>query len=548
MNTHTRNQRAQRLIFVLALCTSPLATAFIDGSDRTLQQWGSYGEWTLANPSFGGNPFDLVASATFTHAASGETRTTPMFYAGGNQWKFRFTATRLGSWTLATSSADSDLNGWTGSVSVTQTAQRNGFVSFSGRNWIHGATGEVFVPQYLMYAGPQYFGTNDVLIDAEIDRFTTGHGFTGFHIPVYCRWFEITKPRCDEIVTGSDPDPRTFDALEAMLRRGYAKGAVMHIWAWGDSGRQQNQTALRVESGINGPADLRLQRYIAARLGPLPGWTMGYGYDLFEWVNGGELTFWRNNLQSLMGWRHLLGARGTTNTFFQPSEAMDYASYETHRPTIEVYRQSIAQRPAKPAFSEDRFRFRGVGNKAKDYSLEEVRRGLWHSAIAGGIANIWGNLTTDNVTEDDGINEAFRPSLSFPNVAGLLTYALYFERRFDRDMIACDAGATYCVRRANNAARTLYQEDTRSLALNLAGHAGSLEAIAVDTKRAYAEVNLGTLSADTTSLTLPYESDWVVAIGWAGNAEPPADPPPDDPPPGAADTLAPAQVRGLSVD
>jgi len=77
-----------------ALLTAHSANAFVDGPDRTVSRLGDFAEWTLANPSFGGNPYDLQANAVFVHADSGERRTTPMFYAGGEQWKFRFTGSK----------------------------------------------------------------------------------------------------------------------------------------------------------------------------------------------------------------------------------------------------------------------------------------------------------------------------------------------------------------------------------------------------------------------------------------------------------------------
>ena len=44
------------------------------------QQWRPYLEWSVANKTYAGNPFDLVATVTFVHCESGEKRTTEMFY------------------------------------------------------------------------------------------------------------------------------------------------------------------------------------------------------------------------------------------------------------------------------------------------------------------------------------------------------------------------------------------------------------------------------------------------------------------------------------
>jgi len=186
-------------MLLLAL-TATNANAFTDGSDRTLTRFGEFGEWTLSNTSFGGNPYDLQATATFVHADSGERRSTPMYYAGDGLWKFRFTATRIGRWTFSTASSDADLNGFSGSVTVNGNSPYKGFVESNGSFWTRSANGQAFVPQFVMYGGPQYFRTNSGLIQTDINRYLdNGFGFTGYHVPVYCRWFDIDTARCSEV-------------------------------------------------------------------------------------------------------------------------------------------------------------------------------------------------------------------------------------------------------------------------------------------------------------------------------------------------------------
>ena len=92
-------------------------------------------EFTFTNPTWSGNPFDLVATVTFTHAR--EVRTTEMFYAGYDTWKFRFTGTRTGVWEVSTFCSDADLNGHTGSVSVTHRADSSikGFLTHVGNKY-----------------------------------------------------------------------------------------------------------------------------------------------------------------------------------------------------------------------------------------------------------------------------------------------------------------------------------------------------------------------------------------------------------------------------
>ncbi|RMF64766.1 MAG: hypothetical protein D6746_01240, partial [Bacteroidetes bacterium] len=47
----------------------PLQSTGSGSLDRTGTLWSPYLEWSVENPTYSGNPFDLVATVTFTHAA-----------------------------------------------------------------------------------------------------------------------------------------------------------------------------------------------------------------------------------------------------------------------------------------------------------------------------------------------------------------------------------------------------------------------------------------------------------------------------------------------
>jgi hypothetical protein len=130
-----------------------------------------------------------------------------------------------------------------------------------------------------------------------------------------------------------------------------------------------------------------------------------------EWVSGDELTDWHSYMHERFGWPHLLGARAGKNRLDQLSETLDYSSYEQHKPDYEKYVETIEARPCKPPFSEDRFRIREPP-QSKDYTMEMTRRGLWHSAMAGGVANIWGNLVAAAGANDGSASSAPAPVLS----------------------------------------------------------------------------------------------------------------------------------------
>lgn len=482
--------------------------------DKVGTQWAPYMEWSLENSTYSGNPFDLQATATFVHRESGETHTTQMFYDGGATWRFRFTGTRHGSWTVTTASNDADLQGHTGNITVSPNTDPDilGFVTNIGKTWAREVDGEgklqPFIPQLVMVNGPQGYYNNPAAIDDDINRFIVGHGFNGFHMLVTCRWAELEEQKCRQ-VSNPEPDPRTFKALEQVISRVHAAGGIVHLWAWGDESRGWTPTVW----GINGVEDRRIQRYIAARLGPLPGWTMGYGFDNWEWVTESELREWHANMHDLLGWKHLLGARATKNTLDQMYEGLDYSGYEQHRPDYQKYVETIEKRVGKPSFSEDRFRVRQGGHDYKDYTHEMVRRGLWHSAMAGGVANIWGELS-----ENKGANGGTDSSGPFPHPEWIKTNALFFKTRFHQNLTRCN-GLTdgLCLKQPNNSTYLFYKEDTKSLAIDLSKMDRARQAVAVDTKLPYQEIELGSLQPEQQTWSAPYISDWAIAVGTVGS-------------------------------
>ncbi len=504
-----------QFLFIVSLLLTGIIisheTTAKESLDREGIQWFPFLEWSLENPTYTGNPFDLLATVTFTHA-SGERRSTGMFYAGNDTWKFRFTGTRTGEWTFTTSCEDSDLDGKKGSVIIRRNPnpKAHGFLTHIGNKWAWQGTSKAFVPQLVMYDDPTAFLGNPQKIEKDIETFFVEHGFNGFHTSVLCRWFDLNKTTYDEIESRDpNPDPRTFEALELLISKVHAAGGMVHLWAWGDEQRHMTP----VKWGKNGKVDQRLQRYIAARLGPLPGWSMGYGFDLFEWVDEGDLREWHHFLHEQFGWAHLLGGRpggprkGTDHSDWQIYDGLDYASYEHHRPTYEVYVAALETNPSKPVFSEDRFRIRYPSRyPEKDYNEELTRRGLWHSAMAGGVANIWGNLL------DGGSGAGGSGSYEHPE--WIKTYSLFFQNRFMNNMLRDNERTDgVCLKQPSNTHFLFYKEDAEKIRINLEGVNESLRAIAVDAKKRYQEVDIGKLSANDSIWNAPYASDWGLAVG-----------------------------------
>lgn len=463
-----------------------------------------YLEWSIEWDGYEGNPYDVIAHAVFTHTQSGDQRKTLLFFNGNDSFRFRFTGVKTGEWTFETEGPGA-LGGQSGKVSIREhpDKQFNGFLTNFGNKWGWAGSGRAFTPQLMMYKEIPELLENPEQIDRDIETFIGEHGFNGFHIVVKTRWFNVRYDRASEIDDDSpNPDSQTFEAIENLIVNTYKAGGMVHIWAWGDEQRRQTPA----KWGLNKTVDQRLQRYIAARLGPLPGWSIGYGFDLDEWVTESNLKFWHHQMHLHMGWSHLLGARsrgpnrGTDHDGYQIYDGLDYAGYEHHRPSYEVYRAAMLKNPDKPVFSEDRFRIRNPSPYPdKDYDETLTRRGLWHSTMAGGVANIWGKLTGGP---------------EYDNPHWIKTWARFFEDRFHKELEVDNSLADgVCLATPDRSLLIVYKEGAQEIEIDLSGFTVPIEAVAVDALKPYEELPITGLSADAQTWQAPYESDWAIAVG-----------------------------------
>lgn len=304
------------------------------------------------------------AKVTLQHT-SGETHYSTVFALDTGNF-VRFTPSQRGLW-----SSDDGHN-----LLINQDRQHyaKGFVVNLAGRWGRSATGEVFVPQFVMHDDGDPFDAKDELLK--------GHGFTGLHI-TNLREFARNPEYFEEIVLST-----------------YRLGGATHFWIWADAERNQipddypitNQDAATVDE---------LYQLIAARLGPIPGWTVGFGFDLFEWLTEEHINEYRNAMSQYSSYKHLLGARGFKNRYRRVTENTDYASWEWHRPDLDDYVDHVTEAAGEPAFSEDRFRIRdNPSTVSKDYDEQRTVVGLWDSLFAGGVANIWGKALPDGTFSD----------------------------------------------------------------------------------------------------------------------------------------------------
>ena len=557
-------------VVVLFLCVLVSVAAF-GLEHKTGVLWEPYLEWKLEYSDQKLNEYDIHATAVFKHG-DGQILRSPIFFSGeGDIWKFRFTGIRLGKWEITTEGPGS-LGNQTGKVIVEPNPNKNahGFVKAFGQKWGWSGTREAFVPQLAMGKPPSAFWkegkVDTAAIDAYVHEFITGHGFTGFHLEGRAYWFGIdqtltmTKDRKPLPEEKHGFDLRTFSVFEEIIQRTYKAGGMCHIWLWGSDNSGSSKSGPWGIGGHSGPTAKRLMRYIAARLGPLPGWSMGYGFDLDRWVhdpdgrwvkNPDVLPEWhRDFTEALGGWPHILGARAHTCEFKEypkhdhPPKTIfwsgDYAGYVNFRPAYGLYVETIDQVPGQPAFQEDRYRIRESKRFApKDYLDPNMMvRGLWHSTMAGGVANIWGNLSEKG--NEGGSIPFDKGSINGAPVrikTQIKTYSKFFfeKKRFRTDLIRdnsltefqdvyrldpnpSDGNYNLCVCLRSEGPRRLkhfifFRENCSEIPMDLSHMNGRQPAVAVDTRKLYHEIKLERLDPKHQVWSAPYKSDWAIAVG-----------------------------------
>ena len=523
-NTHDRGRAARtvgrRLLVAWAAIVLLGGQAFAsDTRALDTQQgvlWQPFVEWSLTMTEEVAQPFDVEATVVFSHVGSDARHATQMFYADGDTWSFRFTATRSGTWRFATASPHEELDGWSGIVEVEPNPDPDaaGFLTTAGARMAVpiDEDGALAARTYHVYQNtPSKNSLHDYSTDpdelesevAEILDETEAHGMDAVFVAINNNWFAFGTGAWQDH-DSQVPSLESFAVLETLILRASERGLSVHIWAWGDE--ERGWTPIGV-GGINGEADRRLQRYIAARLGPLPGWTMSYGFDLNEWVTPAQVRSWWSYMHAHLGWPRLLMARESQadvgDPFFEfdlGANPLDIVSSD-ERPEEGFFTsaRTLLERGAGPVLYERRF----LHTRDGVWDLATTRRAMWQFTLAGAAGGVWGVLW------DDG-----EP---YPETAPLHTHGRFWRDRLaldlDRARQLTDDAVVIELVDAEATRLVVYAEDTDRVPLDVSAMRGSLRAVAIDTARSYDEIDLGELAAEDGTWEAPYVSDWAVAVG-----------------------------------
>ena len=373
--------------------------------------------------------WDVKGSCLWTHEKGTVRRTSLLWYSGSKDtYVYRFGGSLQGRWTGTTRSPVAALDGLELTVQVVPSSNPNR-IGWSGQRadeptaWAHqkGSDGELVkcTPILIMMPDVERWFSNPAGMRAFVAEFNDNHGFNGGHVSTIGRgWFEIGST--DGLRTApAAPDARTFAAFEAAASEWSERGGWLHLWMWGKSGSGDFS---QLPGGYNGEHSRRLNRYLAARLGPVPGWSMGIGWDVEFWADAARIKWWLDDLvPQLGGWHHWIGHRYSDSDVGrgrdpEPANKGEYlargVTWNTLRPGSEQYAgwehwstmtsdnaidAGLAAAADRPMMSEDRFRRRDGAWPQKDLRsdddiLKEIPR--W---ARRGVGAIYGRLLDRNV-------------------------------------------------------------------------------------------------------------------------------------------------------
>ncbi|MBE0535738.1 MAG: hypothetical protein IH624_08705 [Phycisphaerae bacterium] len=382
--------------------------------------------------------WDVEGSCVWTHENGEVWRRSLVWYSGSEDtYVYRFGGSLPGRWTGRTTSPAAALDGLEFAVEVRPSSNPKR-IGWSGQRageptaWAHqrGPDGKLArcTPIMIMMPDVQRWFDDHGAMRAFVAEFNDNHGFNGGHIATIGRgWFESASSGSLSDAPAA-PDVRTFEALEAAAAEWSDRGGWLHIWMWG---KGTGGDFGRLPGGYDGEQSRRINRYIAARLGPVPGWSMGIGWDVEFWADEVKIKWWLDDLiPQLGGWHHWIGHRYSDSNIGQghdpePANKGEYLArgirWNTLRPGSEQYagwehwytltsdnaiEAGLEAVPDRPMMSEDRFRRRDGAWRQKDMHadddiLNEIPR--W---AARGVAAIYGRLIDGGEGSDVWPNKA----------------------------------------------------------------------------------------------------------------------------------------------
>lgn len=352
-------------------------------------QWMRF-EVQIENPSWKGNPFDVLLEASFT-SPSGREINCFGFYAGENNWRIYFMPDEIGKWTYQTHSPDIDLDGKSGNF----TCKASGLdspLSASGKQWRLKTGGGDFpvIWNPPLPEGKHWGFRGKSLSDPEIMKAiqfadkNVGARLLGFGelLIAPIDWAKDWPQDAVPYTKGKEGDEfylPFWEQLNAKLdvARDHNMGA--YIMLYSDDALTPDYFGITAHSA----KELRFFRYVIARLACYPHILWDTGIDIGEYRNNDWINWFANWFLANDPWQHPVGSRsGGGSGGIMPQKGTYFSTGGASLPSrsllLDIYSKSnvpVAQTDHWRPFIE-----RG------DWTNTKIRIATWRCGLSGAQA------------------------------------------------------------------------------------------------------------------------------------------------------------------
>ena len=481
------------------------------------------GKWrrhvvTLNNSTYSGNPFELAVEARFTHTTTSAQLTLPGYYDGSNQWKIGFMPTKLGEWTYTTSSGDSDLDNYTGTINCVPSGHPGPLAEDpSHRNKWKYADGGYVVPI-------------GVFVSAMLDSATT------------LEWATMA-----DFIQDNNLQLLNFRISEHDLAFSSVGSLQMHLPRWQ---RLEERVEALTERGIGidimlytddegvpsfGPystAEQLLIRYTVARLASFPVVMFNSGIDIAEYRDQSWVNWYGQQVEGLDPYGHPVSSRYTGGSGRLKMSGQTYNSVGDRNSTIANLLRAYDLTDHIPASNNDNWSEDLTGN-INGHTRQDIRRAGWKAVVSGGIVfhvrhntrNCFGGLiqSCDRYFDADSLASQLDSEAWLKLVNPFVQDKLgdTFAMMDPASSLVTGAGGKYALADATRT-KVVYmlmgQNDTwdsgdgGNITVRLGGVSGHYDATWFD-PRTGNEASAGTLAGGSDhTLSPPSTDDWILVV------------------------------------
>lgn len=297
---------------LIASCFLVMGTVF---AGERVGKWMRF-ETAIENPTWEGNPFDVVFKGVFT-SPSGRALEQWGFYAGDNVWKVFFMPDEIGEWTFRTRSPDRDLDGKEGGFTCVP-SDLPGMLRGDGPHWVleeRGGTFPVFwnppSSDGVRWGFRSRAGSHPTVVEAlDFAADTVGARVLGFSelLIVPTGWAEDCPQSAVPYEIGEEGvrfHLPFWDRLNAKLDAARDRGMGHYIMLYSDDELTPDRFGLTPRS----EREIRFFRYATARLACYPIVLWDSGIDIGEYRSGAWIDWFVEWFQENDPWRHPVGSR-----------------------------------------------------------------------------------------------------------------------------------------------------------------------------------------------------------------------------------------------